>query len=256
MNNITIGIPESMFYYDYKYILMEFFKELDINIILGNSTYEMKLDICYPINAFLSSINYLKDKADYILIITDETKISCPYYKSLYDISNNYFNNKLLSININNKSSIEDELINLGKKLGYSKNMLFDVYKKAFIQDYKQKRINYLIQEKKLNSKNKKILIMGNNYLLDDSSIKNKLNNLIKNKNIDIIYSNILNPSMKIHQNNQKSDYFNNINRLEKLVDRTIYISTKPCVFKKYKKNILFIEKIGDDFQKMVYDYE
>ena len=256
MNNITIGIPESMFYYNYKHLLTNFFKELNINIILGKSNNIIKPNMCYPLNIFFSGIDYLKDKVNYILIINDETNISCPYYKSLYDISNNYYSNRFLYINVNNKRTIEDELMNLGKKLGYSGSKLYDAYKSAFMNDYKHKRINYLIQEKKLNKDSKKILIIGNNYLLDDDNIKNKLNNLIKDKNIDIIYSNIMNPSIKIHQNNQKIDYFNNINRLKSIVDKTVYISTKPCVFKNDKKDIIFIEKIGDDFKKMVCDYE
>jgi predicted nucleotide-binding protein (sugar kinase/HSP70/actin superfamily) len=57
MNNITIGIPESMFYYDYKYLLTTFFKELGINIVLGKSNGITKLNVCYPINVFFSCQN-------------------------------------------------------------------------------------------------------------------------------------------------------------------------------------------------------
>ena len=62
MNNITIGIPRGLLYYKNKYFIDTFFRELGINILLSdesNINNINNVDICLPLNIYLSHINNL-----------------------------------------------------------------------------------------------------------------------------------------------------------------------------------------------------
>ena len=240
MTNITIGIPRGLLYYRHKYLYETFFKELGINILISpNIEIKDNKNICNFLKIFFEHINYLKDKVDYILVpfsINDK----CHHIRSLYDITNNTFNLKLLSMNIDNK---EESFINIGHKLGISKQRVLDAYKQAKKEEYKKRKINYLIQNKKLERDTNKILFICEDYIYYDEKFKNKYLNIFKDNKIDVIYSNIVNPDAFFDEKTYKKAIFNNINTLKKYVDIIIVISTYPCVLKNIDFEEIFSEK-------------
>ena len=243
MNNITIGIPRALFYYKYKYLWCSFFKELGINILISPYTDEQIMQIgksisnkvCLPLQIYFGHVQYLINKVNYILIPRINNNESCYYYNSLYDITNNIFDTKILDYNIDNKVNEEEAFINMGKKLGFSKQTIINAYKLAKKEEYKQRKINYLLQVRKINRDNKKVLIIGEDYIYQDEYIKNKLINFIKDENIEIFYSNIINPDIKSYKKAIKS----NIKCLKKSINKTIVITTEPCVLKNAIENDL-----------------
>lgn len=247
MKNITIGIPRSLFYYKYKYLWTTFFRELKVNILLSPHTNEhlinkgkkiLKNRLCIPLQIYVGHVHYLIDKTDYILIPTTSNKIC---YISLYDIINNSLNCNILNIDM--RKDEEDSFLELGLKLGFNKQTILNAYKEAKKEEYKQRKINYLLQQKRLEKEGKKVLIMGDDYIENDKYI---LNQIIKNDEYQFFYSNIINPDIKSYKN----ALFSNIKNLKGVMDRAIYISTKPCFFKNEIIDDKNIEKIIFELQK------
>ncbi len=226
MNNITIGIPRGLLYEKYKILWLAFFKELNIDTIISpqceekmdNVNNEFKNDLCLPFKLYLKSINYLLDKVDYILIERDQSERKCYYYSSAYDVVNNIFDANFLCFDIKNNE--ETSFLKIGKKLGFSDRIIQNAYNVAKKEEYKQNKIKYLLQEKKLKRNNKKIL------LISDCLISNEIDNILKHRNIEVIYSNITNPDNNI----------NNIQRIINKVDGILYITTKTCIPENIKK--------------------
>ena len=242
MDNITIGIPRGLLYYKYKYLWTTFFKELDVNILISpwtnskiiNDGKKINNKICPFVQIYFGHIKYLIDNnVDYVLIFRINKEDECYYYNALYDIVQNVFDIKLLDFNIDSKTSEEDAFINIGKKLGFCMQSILNAYSCAKKEDYKQRKINYLLQQKKVTSKKEKILLISKNYINEDQYIKN---NLLKNKNAEIFSSEIQNFDKKT----LKKDYFLNFKQLENVLNKTLYITTSSCVSKKedlYEKN-------------------
>ena len=257
MKNKTIGIPRSLFYYKYRYLLTSFFKELKVNILISPQTDEdifkkgkniVNNKLCIPLQIFIGHVNYLKDKSDYILII--RMKEDCICYNSLYDLINNLFNINILDLYISDETTEEDSFIKIGLELGFSKQYVLNAYKQAKKYEYKQRKINYLLEHKKIEKDSKKVLIVSEDYIYNDQYIKNDFMKLNKYKNIDFFYSNTINPDIKPY----KKAILYNANSVKKIVNKTIYISTYPCVYKKttFFDKSLTLEDIN--LEKTIYE--
>lgn len=256
-NKIKIGIPRGLFYYKYNVLWRKFFEELDCDILISpetnydiiNSKNFCNNEICLPLKIFIGHINYLKDKVDYTLIanidkINDE--ICCPYYNMLYDIVNNYLDVNIIGYKINEKNLKvqEREFIKIGEKLGFSKNFTLNAYHKAKIEEYKQNKIRYLIQQKKLTRNKLKILLIGQKYIIYDSLIGYKIIQLLNKQDCEIIFiDDIIND-----YNNDKSfeeiykgessfiTLSNNFNK-NKFINGIIYININKCNIHYFIKN-------------------
>ena len=237
MKNITVGIPRALHYYKYKTLWTTFFKELGINILLSPYTNEEIINngrkilnnrLCLFIQIYFGHVNYLKDKVDYILMSSIDRECSC--YSFLYDIVSNIFDIKILNLKIEDE---EEAFLNLGKQLGINKQTILNAYKIAKKEEYKQKKINYLLDLKRLKKSTKKTLVIGKEYMYKDNFIINKLFN---DSNIDFFYSNTINPDIKPY----KKAILSNICSIRNEVNKTIVISTRPCVL----KNVILNNKI------------
>ena len=154
----------------------------------------------------------------------------CPCFRSLYDVINSIFDAKLLDYNIDDKISEEEAFLKLGKKLGFGKEFILNAYNVAKREEYKQNKINYLLQQKRLENDDKKILLISQEYIYEDEIILKKVINPIKDKGIKVIYSNNINPDNYNDINSYKKAIFNNIKKLQNRVDGIVNISTKPCI--------------------------
>lgn len=240
MKNITIGIPRALHYYKYKTLWTTFFRELGINILLSPYTNEEIINngkkilnnrSCLFIQIYFGHVNYLKDKVDYILLSRIDK--DCPCYNFLYDIVSNTFNVNILDLNMKDE---EESFLNIGKRLEFNKQTILNAYKIAKKEEYKQKKINYLLDLKRLTKDSKKILIIGKEYIYKDNFIKNRLFN---DNNVDFFYSNNINPDIKPY----KKAISSNIYDLKNIINEIVIVSTKPCVL----KNIVLNNKINGD---------
>ena len=133
---------------------------------------------------------YMGKEKIYDLENTSTRKKKIEFVDSLYDGKLSYL------LNLEKKYE-EDEFIKIGEKLGFSKNYILTVYHKAKMEEYKQNKIEYLVQDKKLKRDKIKILVVGNTYNIYDNLLGKDLINLLNKLNCEAIYINIKNPNIE-----------------------------------------------------------
>lgn len=251
---MIIGIPRALFYYRYETLINTFFNELDIDYIVSEPSNKKILEegkklapdeACISLKLFLGHIKNLENKCNYILIPRIESvkkdEKTCTNFYLLYDLANNIFKeNTIIDININEqkKQSEKNAFIELGLYLGFSYNKSLQAYNKGKENEKKVRNNLIKTQNKILNNSNKKILIAGHPYNIYDELIGKQIINILKENNIDIIYSDIYNKENIEKESKQISQdvywTFNKeitgaITKYKNNVDGIILISSFPC---------------------------
>lgn len=194
---MKIGIPRGLYYYYYQDFLIEFFRNLRLEIIVSPETNQRIIEegskfasseICLPVKSFFGHIRYLLDKCDRIFLIRFVKKyvkksplFGCPKFIGLPDLIKINFNHpSVLELVIDeDKRKEEESYLFLFSKLGFSKKEVKDAYQKA---------------KTKLNRNNKPIkkediLIIGHPYVLFDSRLSLDLLNILDDMGIKYITS-------------------------------------------------------------------
>lgn len=274
---IKIGIPRSIFYYYYKDIWKCFFDEFNIELIVSPNTNKKIMqdgikyatdEMCLSMKNYIGHVSYLKDKCDYILIPRidnygrdDQT---CTNYLALYDIINNMFDVKILNYDINllkNKTEL-DGLINICKCLNIDIKKAYKAYEYATVRSKKENKYDYLLNLNKLNSNKLKILLVSHPYNTYDELIGMPLIKLLENMDIEIIYSDLLDPKIT----NNKSKCLSNmlywkyskesigaISYLKDKIDGVVFLSTFPCGLDSLV-NELVIRKLDIPYLNLIID--
>ncbi len=205
MKKKKIGIPRAFLYYRYKELWKNYFQLLGYKIVISPKTTKTTLEIgkkysideaCLSSKIYIGHVYELKDKCDYILIprISDygDNEKVCVKFNAIYDIINNIFPElNIINYNIENtkKSKESIALIKLGIKLTKRPLKTIICFLKAK-QKEKKYRLNEINHQKQvLLNKKKKILIISHPYNTYDNYIGKPITQLIKNQNIELIYS-------------------------------------------------------------------
>lgn len=250
---ITIGIPNALLFHKYKDLWINFFKELDCNVIISNKSNKKILEdgchlaqdeACLSLKLYLGHVNSLIGKADYILIprlisIKKKEKM-CTNFALLYDLVNNTFKTKIINYNVDIDKGINemDSFINMGVELGKSKKETKKAYLKAkkIEKDLLAKKLRE--QNIVLKSKYPKVLLVSHSYNLYDNLIGLPIIEYLKENHIDPIFSDIYD---NIKTNYEASSISNSIywtynkelmgaiNHYKNYVDGIILITTFPC---------------------------
>ena len=251
---LTVGIPRGLLYYRYKILWKEFFNALGINYLISsesnfeilNKGKEKCIDeTCLSLKLFMGHVESLKDKCDYILIpriySLEKNNQVCTNFNCLYDLVHNIYPElKLINYNIDVKRNKTEEkaYIYLGKQLGFNKKETLKAYHYA-----KRKESDYFYslekkQNKKINSKKSKILLLGHEYNIKDSLIGKTISDFLLKNNIEIIYSNEMSKkhindyakkiSPKVHWTMNK-ELLASFMYYKNKVDGTIIITSFPC---------------------------
>lgn len=251
---IKIGIPKALLFYKYKDLWINFFNNLGCDVIISSNTNletlekgKLKLDdeACLSLKIFMGHVDYLIDKCDYILIPRIEClnryEKTCTNFMALYDLVRNVFDVNFINYNINLENN-EDEhkaFINMGLNLGLDYKRVEDAYNLA-------KKKEKIILEKKINEQNKlltkskkvKVLLAGHSYNLYDEFSSKPIIKLLKENDVDIIYSDIYDQNNLDYEVNKisKKNYwtFNreimgSIIHYKESVDGIILITAFPC---------------------------
>lgn len=253
MNNITIGIPRSLFYYYYGTLWKYFFKELNVNTILSPKTTPiiMKLgtdlandEMCLSFKNYLGHIKYLEDKCDYILVpridnysINDQT---CTNFLAAFDIVSNFIKTPILNYNISftNHETEEFAFYVIGSALGFSKSNIMRAYYKAKEFEKEEKRAKERLNERKLKSNKKKILVVGHPYNLYDGMIGEPIIKFLVKADVEVLYSDAFPESLtsKLSKHLSNTLYFKyskeNIGAIELVknyIDGVVFLTTFPC---------------------------
>ena len=247
---MKIGIPKALYYYYFFDKWQYFFEQLNIelvttdtdkNIIERGDTYANS-EMCLSLKIFLGHVDYLKDKCDYILIpklenfgINDQM---CTNFSCLYDLVNNLFDVKLLTYEINHlkKRTEKKGLIKIGEQLGYDKKVLKQAYKVACIKQNKKRKELIIDNLNKLESINKKVLIVAHAYNIHDDYIGKIITKNLEKYNIEYIYSDLFNKvadlSFYLAPNlywKYSKESIGAISYCKENIDGIIFISTFPC---------------------------
>lgn len=273
MYKVKIGIPRALTYYYYNNFWKFFFDNLNVDIIISPNTnmdilYRGNLvasdEMCLSLKTYLGHIDYLKDKCDYILIpridnygINNQT---CTNFLSLYDLVNNLFDVNILDYNISDGNELKG-LEKLCNKLNIDKNTLGAIYDIAKRKANIENKILYEEQSKKLNSKNKKVLLISHPYNTYDDIIGKPIIKILEKYNIDIIYSDLFDNELT---NKYGYDLSNGLYWkyskeaigsiiLSDSVDGIIFFSSFPCGLDSLV-NELMMRKIDKPYLNIIID--
>lgn len=272
---MTIGIPRGLFYFYYKDIWLNFFKELDIDVIVSPKTNKEIIDLgmkystdemCLSLKNYIGHVTYLKDKCDYILIPRIDNygnyNQTCTNFLAMYDYINNVLNINTLNYNINKKETERQGLIDIAIKLGISKKRANTSYEVALIKSNKIKKARRIINNNKLDSNKIKILFVSHSYNTYDEFIGIPIIKLLENMNIEIIFSDQFDSNLSNDKVNNLSknlywkysrEMLGSIILSKNKIDGIIFLTAFPCGLDSLA-NELVMRKINIPFLNLVID--
>lgn len=273
---MKIGIPRSLYFYYYGDLWETFFKKLGFNVVISPKTNKEIMDLginksndemCLSLKNYIGHISYLKD-CDYILVPRIDNygcnNQTCTNFLATYDIINNLFNQKILNYNIDiTKGESElDGFYAIGKKLGIKKRDVKQTYLES-IKEIENKKNNAISKNVSLLESNKlKVLIVGHPYNMYDEMIGSPIIKYLKNRKIDVIYSDLFDEKKSNEASKQLSEelYFKynkeNIGSIvlsQNKIDGIIFISSFPCGPDSLV-NELVIRKINKPYLNLIID--
>ena len=183
---MKIGIPRALYYYKHPELWKTFFEFLGYETVISPKTNKEILnkgvkvsesESCFSIKIFNGHVADIKDKADYIFIprIRSLRKryVNCPKFLALSDSTRAIFKGtRFLSTNIDlNRIGIKNSLFRLGFKLTKNPFRILNATKKAIKAEKNHKKELHQVFDKKIKSKNKKIVLISHPYNLYDNFI-------------------------------------------------------------------------------------
>ena len=250
---MKIGIPHALFYYLNGEIVVNFFKKFDIEVIVSPKTTKKIIEdgikyssdeMCLSMKNYIGHVYYLKDKCDYLLIPRIDNYYTfnqtCTNFLSACDIVRNIFNIKVLDYNIdlNKNNTLKKGLFKIANTLGYKDSIINDAYLYA-VNMYTNKRKELIkLNMKKLESDNKKILLISHPYNTYDEMIGTPIIKMLEKEGMDVIYCDLLDSSMcrKLSTNISSELYWKYSREaigayemVKNRIDGVVFLSTFPC---------------------------
>lgn len=251
---IKIGIPRALLFYRYQKLWLNFFNDLDCEVICSPCTNKRILEdgikhsideSCLALKVYLGHVKWLENKVDYILVprlkCLKKHEKMCTNFNALFDIVNNTFDLPLLDYNIDVEEFKTEKraFLKIGKILHKTKKETLKAYYKAKRIDKREKEYRYLKQELLLKeNKGIKILLASHDYNLYDALVGERIIFLLRNLNVDIIYSDIFEEKKikGLYKNLSKTLYWtynremlSSIEFYTKDIDGLILLSVFPC---------------------------
>ncbi len=254
---IKIGIPRALLYHKYHKLWEIFFEELNCLTIISPETNKEIIEngvnlaideSCLSLKIFLGHINYLKDKADYILIphivSLHRKEEICVKLISLYDITRSIFKNLNLveyTVDVNNFNPEFFSFLKLGWRFNKNPFFIIRAYIKAKKQQKKCEQKLIDDQVKKLNTKNQDdifVLIVSHPYTTYDGLLGKPIIKFLEYQNVKLIYSDITDKKMikNLYKNISSDLYWTYSKELlgglelyKNQVDGIIFLVTFPC---------------------------
>ena len=272
---MKIGIPKALYYY-YIEDYIRFLKKLGIEIIMFDTDKEIvKLgsnvandEMCLSIKIFLGHVCKLAPICDYILIpnlnnygLRDQM---CPNFTSLYNLVKNLFDVNILTFDINylkNKKELA-AFYEIGQELGFTKKHIKKIYKQTIIEYKSILKTRILNNMDKLNSKNKKILLISHSYNVYDKYIGTPIIKYLENLNCEIIYSDCFDKTSTngLSKYLSRDLYFKtakeNIGSIvlcKEKIDGILFLTTFPCGIDSLVTELV-LRKIDKPYLNLVID--
>lgn len=254
MKKIKLGIPRAFHYYRYGILWKIFFENIGIKVITSPETNQEIISLgvnntidesCLSYKIYVGHALYLSKKCDYILVprICDYGKKDkvCTRFNGIYDDLKQLISpSQLINYNIEH-TRYKYQFWGLIKvALKFTKNPIKIIY--SYILAYKKQKLYNLNifneQKNKLQTNNKKILIITHFYNIKDKFVSKYIIDYLNNNNITTIFSN----GLDFNTSKLFSEYFSNtlywkyskemvgsLYYYKYQVDGIIFISTYPC---------------------------
>lgn len=251
---IKIGIPRAFLYYRHYILWKNFFERLNCHLVLSPHTSKEILNLgekysidesCLSSKIYLGHVASLIDKCDYMLVPRIENygknEKVCVKFNGLYDIVNNIFPQiNILCYNIE-KKKLKTEFIGfikMGLKINKNIFRIIISYIIAHQKEKKQEKIDNITQERKLNTKKIKVLIVAHPYNIYDKYLSNDIIKYLDNNDIQIIYADKLSKKLSKEYSKELSDtlywtyskeIIGSVNYYKEIYDGIIFLTTFPC---------------------------
>ena len=227
MRGITIGIPQSLLYYEYFPLWRNFFEELGAKVIESGSTTKKILDlgekaaiseVCLPVKVFYGHVLSLKDKVDYLfipcMVYVEKGAYFCPKFLGLPDM----IKCSLASlppiieptIDIRKiKTNFKNSFFKAGKVITNDSRKIYRAFSKA--QKKYQSYLNSNILDKKILSnsgtpagnkseKTINIALLGHSYLVHDPFINLNLISKLQKAKVNVLTAEMVSKKEIKHQ--------------------------------------------------------
>jgi len=226
MNNLRIGIPQALLYYEFFPLWENFFKNIGVEVINSGSTTKEILDlgvrsaiseVCFPVKVFYGHVMSLKDRVDYLfvprLVCVEKGAYFCPKFLGLPDMVKSSLS--LLPPLIEPTIDIRKPDTNFKNSFLAVGKLITNNSKKIYQSFYEAQKSFHLYLQSKENELNPEII---------NQQYCNKLsqNNLKKSINIALLGHSYL-----------VYDAFINLNLISKLKKAKVNVSTAEMVKKK-----------------------
>lgn len=277
---MKIGIPNALFVRDKIVMYSKFLNYNKIDTVISSDTTLKTIEDgtqiatsedCIASKIYLGHICelvklYRNNYLDAILVprvYKEKNNVEgCVKALALYDILKNVFDDvKFIDVNVDYSKNISyfKSLINLGIVLGISPKNRFLGALYALQEQRRFEKDRYMRQFENINFKRKNILVIGNDYIVNDKYIKKLV--LSSLDNVNIIFA-CINNKVNRYKNISSQVYFvNSINIMNGVeeyidfVDACIFITGFPCatdslineMIKERIKNIPYIEIMIDE---------
>lgn len=218
--SLKVGIPQSLFFYDYFPLWKEFFTELGAEVVVSPRTNKSILnngvsncvdEACLPVKVYHGHVVELRDKVDYIfmpkIISVHKREYGCPKYLGLPEMVQNSISDlpKCIDVKINfikSSSGLNDVVKETGKYITSNVSEIKKAYRIAYKYYENYKRIinrgiipteaikNYNSSAKAIgpiNNKGPIFMLVGHPYNLYDECINMSLIKKLSNNGIRVV---------------------------------------------------------------------
>ena len=187
MNNLRIGIPQALLYYEFFPLWENFFKNIGVEVINSGSTTKEILDlgvrsaiseVCFPVKVFYGHVMSLKDRVDYLfvprLVCVEKGAYFCPKFLGLPDMVKSSLS--LLPPLIEPTIDIRKSDNNFKNSFLAVGRIFTDNSKKIYQSFYEAQKSFHLYLQSKENELDQKIISQQYNNKFSQGDLKNSLN--------------------------------------------------------------------------------
>lgn len=273
---MKIGLPKALYYYYMGNRWINFFNNLNIEVITYDTNKEIldkgvsvaNDEMCLSLKIFLGHVSKLSTECDYIFIphinnfgCKDQM---CCNFLSLNDLVKTLFDVKILSYEINHVEGKNEKMgfYKIGKELGFNKKQIKQAYKMSINKEKEIVNNKIIKNTAKLNTNNKKILLVSHSYNMYDNYISGEIIKYLEKSNCEIIYCDSFKSKVtsELSKFISRDLYFKyskeNIGAIvlsNEKIDGIIFLSTFPCGLDSLV-NELAMRKIGKPYLNLVID--
>lgn len=205
---MTVGIPRALLYHIYRDLWINFFKNLNIEVIISPPTNRAIIkkgmdnsidEGCYSSKIYVGHVEYLLDKCDMIFVPRVENcaikEEYCTRLFGIYDLIRNTFPQaKLLNANVNYlfRKRESDAFVEIGRQLGKTAEQSLEAYELALRVASENKAKKIVEQQERLRKPGAKVLLLSHAYNTFDAMVGQSVVKYFEDSGVTVIYADLI----------------------------------------------------------------